>query len=32
MNMFRKGQIKGVEKRDILGQISIINKIFGIAA
>ena len=32
MNMIRKGQIKGVEKGDILGQISFINKIFEIAA
>lgn len=29
MNMLRKGQIKGVEKGDILGQISFINQIFG---
>ena len=32
MNMIRKGQIKGVEKGDILGQISFINKIFEIPA
>jgi transposase-like protein len=32
MNMIRKGQIENVEKGDIMGQISFINEIFGIAA
>jgi transposase, IS6 family len=32
MNTIRKGQIKNVEKGDVLGQISFINQIFGIAA
>ncbi len=32
MNMIRKGQVKGVEKRDVMGQISFINNIFGVAA
>jgi transposase-like protein len=32
MNMIRKGQIKDVEKGDLMGQISFINEIFGIAA
>lgn len=32
MNMIRKGQINNVEKGDIIGQISFINQIFGLAA
>ena len=32
MNMIRKGQIKDIEKGDVLGQISFINEIFGVAA
>ena len=32
MNTIRKGQIKNVEKRDVIGQISSINQIFGVAA
>ncbi|MFM2315167.1 MAG: hypothetical protein RLZZ04_4443 [Cyanobacteriota bacterium] len=32
MNIIRKGQINNVEKRDLIGQISFINQIFGIAA
>ena len=32
MNMIRKGQIKGREKGDVMGQISFINEIFGVAA
>ena len=32
MNMIRKGQIKNVDKGDVMGQISFINKIFGLAA
>jgi transposase, IS6 family len=31
MNMVRKGQIRGVEKGDILGQIAFISNIFGVA-
>ncbi len=32
MNMIRKGQIDNVEKGDVIGQISFINQIFGVAA
>ena len=32
MNMIRKGQIKDAEKDDVMGQISFINEIFGVAA
>ncbi len=32
MNMIRKGQIKDIEKGDVMGQISFINEIFGVAA
>jgi transposase, IS6 family len=32
MNMIRKGQIKDVEKGDVMGQISFINEIVGVAA
>ncbi|MEL6492685.1 MAG: IS6 family transposase [Cyanobacteria bacterium J06621_3] len=32
MNMIRKGQIKGADRGDVVGQISFINQIFGIAA
>jgi hypothetical protein len=32
MNIIRKGQIKDVEKGDVMGQISFINEIFGVAA
>ena len=32
MNMIRKGQIQDVGKGDVMGQISFINQIFGIAA
>ncbi|MEM9945998.1 MAG: IS6 family transposase [Cyanobacteria bacterium P01_D01_bin.36] len=32
INMIRKGQIKGAEKGDVIGQISFINQIFGVAA
>ena len=32
MNMIRKGQIKDVEKGDVMGQISFINEIFVVAA
>lgn len=30
MNMLRKGQIKNVEKGDVIGQIFFINQIFGV--
>jgi transposase-like protein len=32
MHMVRKGQIRGVEKGDILGQIAFIARLFGVAA
>jgi transposase-like protein len=32
MNMIRKGQMKGAEKGDILAQVKLINRLFGIAA
>ena len=32
MSMIRKGQIKGIDRGDIMGQISFINDIFGVAA
>ena len=32
MNMSRKGQIQDVQKGDVMGQISFINQIFGVAA
>ena len=32
MHMVRKGQIRGVEKGDILGQIVFIASLFGVAA
>jgi transposase-like protein len=32
MNMIRKGQIKDIAKGDVMGQISFINEIFGVAA
>ncbi len=32
MNMIRKGQINGVEKGDILGQVEFVSQIFGVAA
>ena len=32
MNMIRKGQMKGAEKGDVIGQLSFINEIFGVAA
>ena len=32
MNMIRKGQLKGVNKGDILMQVQLINHLFGIAA
>lgn len=32
MKMLRKGQVKGVEKGNVMGQISFIHQIFGVAA
>ena len=32
MNMIRKGQIKDADRGDVMGQISFINEIFGVAA
>ncbi|HYU71129.1 MAG TPA: IS6 family transposase, partial [Ktedonobacteraceae bacterium] len=32
MNMVRKGQMRGVEKRDSLGQVAFIARLFGVAA
>ncbi len=32
MNMIRKGQMKGAEKGDMLAQVELINRLFGIAA
>jgi len=31
-NMIRKGQIKGADKGNFMGQISFINQIFGVVA
>ena len=31
MNMVRKGQMRGVEQGDILGQIAFISSLFGVA-
>ena len=31
MNMIRKGQIQGVEKGDVLGQVEFVAQIFGVA-
>lgn len=32
MNMMRKGQLQGVEKGDVRGQIAFVAKLFGVAA
>jgi transposase, IS6 family len=32
MHMVRKGQMRGVEKGDIMGQIAFISSLFGVAA
>jgi transposase, IS6 family len=32
MNMLRKGQVEGVEKGDVMGQLSFIHEIFGVVA
>jgi IS6 family transposase len=31
MNMMRKGQLQGVEKGDVRGQIALVAKLFGVA-
>ncbi len=31
MNMMRKGQMRGVEKGDIMGQVAFISSLFGVA-
>lgn len=32
MNMICKGQVQGIEKRDITSQVKFITQIFGVAA
>jgi transposase, IS6 family len=32
MNMMRKGQMHGVEKGDVVGQVALVAKLFGVAA
>jgi transposase, IS6 family len=32
MNMIRKGQVKGVGKGDVRGQIAFVAKLFGVVA
>ncbi len=32
MNMIRKGQVKGIDKGNILGQVRLINSLFGLVA
>lgn len=32
MHMIRKGQIKGADNGDVMGQISFVDQIFGVAA
>jgi IS6 family transposase len=32
MNMIRKGQVKNVDKGDILGQVALVSSLFGVAA
>jgi len=32
LNMMRKGQMRGVEKGDILGQVAFVSTLFGVAA
>jgi transposase, IS6 family len=32
MNMLRKGQVKGVDKGDVLAQVRLIDSLFGLAA
>jgi transposase, IS6 family len=30
MNMIRKGQIQGVDKGDVRGQVALVTKLFGV--
>jgi len=32
MNMIRKGQVQGVGKGDVKGQVALVAKLFGVAA
>ena len=32
MNMIRKGQVKGVDKGNLLAQVHLVNPLFGVAA
>jgi transposase-like protein len=32
MNMLRKGQLKGIAKGDVRGQVILVNKLFGVCA
>ncbi len=32
MNMLRKGQVQGVAKRDVGGQVALVAKLFGVSA
>lgn len=32
MNIIRKGQLQGVAKGDVLGQVAVVSKVFGLAA
>jgi hypothetical protein len=32
MNMMRKGQLQGVAKGDVRGQVALVAKLFGVAA
>ena len=32
MNMIRKGQLRGVAKGDVRGQIALVAKLFGVVA
>jgi len=32
MNMMRKGQLQGVKKGDVRGQVELVAKLFGVAA
>jgi IS6 family transposase len=32
MNMIRKGQVQGVDKADVRGQVALVAKLFGVVA
>ncbi len=32
MNLMRKGQMQGVDKGDVVGQVALITSLFGVAA